>query len=576
MGARGSLIRGNWSTIAGKPLDFRSNVASHPDDSFMPKRFLAHLTGYLFALGSVVPAQAAGPAEVAIGERLFLETRFSQFFAVQSAGNANVPFASGDPTVEKTVTLDEPAPGPFAGQAMNCRACHFVDEHSSTLKNRTYADFARRSPIPPRIDGLTLTVRNSPALVNSSPSRRGGTLMHFDGEFFNGRELAIATLTGRNFGWLASENAAAIAHVAHIIRADDGTGELAQKFGGSYAEVLAGADAVPAGLRLPKAYRIDVTKAADEQILRTLGRLLEAYMKSLTFALDERGQFNGSPYDVFLEKNGLPRKPRRGESESAYVRRLFAQINTITTPLWVSNDDRTFGIHDQDFVFGPSEFKGLKVFFTGSGVEPAAVATVASGGAGNCVSCHIPPTFSDFGFHNTGATQEEYDSLHGAGAFVALTIPTLAERRQNPEDFLPRSYKRPGAMGTFSTIPEATSPNRTDLGLWNIFANPDHPRSQAAILRSLKQRGSKAVLLPLTIGRFKTPGLRDLADSAPYLHNGSKDTLEDVLEFYKTFSDLARAGEVRNPAPESLGIALVPQDIELLAAFLRSLNEDYE
>jgi cytochrome c peroxidase len=128
----------------------------------------------------------------------------------------------------------------------------------------------------------------------------------------------------------------------------------------------------------------------------------------------------------------------------------------------------------------------------------------------------------------------------------------------------------------FASIPELSKPGRTDLGSWNSFANPNHPRPQAALLRSLKLRGSKSSLLELTIGRFKTPGLRALADSAPYLHNGSKDTLEDVLEFYRLFSVKARDGKVRNAASESFGVALLPQNLPPLAAFLRALNEDYE
>jgi hypothetical protein len=542
----------------------------------MSKRILGFLSGSLIALQSATFAQDAEPAEVVIGERLFLETRFSQFFAAQSAGNANAAFTSGDPVVGQTVTTGTPQPGPFAGQAMNCRACHLVDEHNAALKNRTYADFARRSPVPARTDGLTLTARNSPSLVNASLKRPGGMLLHFDGEFSSGRELAVGTLTGRNFGWLASEKATAITHVAHIIRDDDGTGELAQAFGGSYADVLAAEATVPTELRLPKPFRLDVTKATDEQIVAAVGRLIEAYMNSLTFAQDERGRFNGSPYDVFLAKNGLPQAPRSGESAAAYTRRLFAAIRKLANPQWVSNADRTFSIHDQDFVFGPTELNGLGIFFTGTGTKPAPAIAVASGGAGNCVACHTPPAFTDFGFHNTGATQEEYDAIHGAGAFAALQIPTYAERRETPDAFLPLSSKHPNAAGVFAAIPELSKPGRTDLGLWNIFGNADHPRPQAALLRSLKQRGSNSTLLDLTIGRFKTPGLRDLADSAPYLHNGSKDTLEDVLEFYRVFSLNARDGTVRNAASESLGIALLTQDLPPLAAFLRALNEDYE
>ena len=34
-------------------------------------------------------------------------------------------------------------------------------------------------------------------------------------------------------------------------------------------------------------------------------------------------------------------------------------------------------------------------------------------------------------------------------------------------------------------------------------------------------------------GRFKTPTLRGVAHTAPYLHDGSLATLEDVVEFYR-------------------------------------------
>ena len=34
------------------------------------------------------------------------------------------------------------------------------------------------------------------------------------------------------------------------------------------------------------------------------------------------------------------------------------------------------------------------------------------------------------------------------------------------------------------------------------------------------------------IGRFKGPILRGLAARAPYFHNGSADTLRDVVDFY--------------------------------------------
>src|SRR5262245_12762367 len=71
--------------------------------------------------------EEADPAQVAIGERLFLETRFAQFAAAQG-GDVNAPFRIGDPVVQQLKTTTGTIPSPFAGQSMNCRSCHLVDD----------------------------------------------------------------------------------------------------------------------------------------------------------------------------------------------------------------------------------------------------------------------------------------------------------------------------------------------------------------------------------------------------------------------------------------------------------------
>jgi hypothetical protein len=54
------------------------------------------------------------------------------------------------------------------------------------------------------------------------------------------------------------------------------------------------------------------------------------------------------------------------------------------------------------------------------------------------------------------------------------------------------------------------------------------------------------------------------------------DTIEDVVNFYVTFSSMARAGTVRNAAPQMSGIFLDSSAVAPLAAFLRALDEsDY-
>ena len=70
-------------------------------------------------------------------------------------------------------------------------------------------------------------------------------------------------------------------------------------------------------------------------------------------------------------------------------------------------------------------------------------------------------------------------------------------------------------------------------------------------------------------GAFKTPTLRDIALTAPYMHDGSEKTLEDVIEFYVE-------GGVTNPHldEEMRPRKLTDQDKRDLVQFLRALTGD--
>jgi mono/diheme cytochrome c family protein len=68
-------------------------------------------------------------------------------------------------------------------------------------------------------------------------------------------------------------------------------------------------------------------------------------------------------------------------------------------------------------------------------------------------------------------------------------------------------------------------------------------------------------------GTTNTPPLIEAADTGPFFHNNSADTLEDAIAFYgsKTFAD--------SPAGQSGGAFLfAPGDIEAIGALLRTLN----
>jgi cytochrome c peroxidase len=533
--------------------------------------------------GGSVAMEESAEAAVELGERLFLETRFAQFFAAHSAG-PNDELSAGDPVLDFTITPTDELPGPFAGRAMNCRACHLVDEHRFTAGggNRTYADFARRSPVPAREDGHSVTPRNSPTLVGIVVPRSHGHLLHFDGEFPTPADLVVGTLTGRNYGWLPGEEDQAVDHIARVLREDDGTGALARAFGGAYRRVLGGGLAVPEELRLPPRLQVDVDRASDRELVRLVGKLIAAYLQSLQFA-QEGGVFDGSPFDLFLEANGLRRAPRAGQSDLAYSREIRARLARGKPIRFIRADGpRTFALHDQPFRFGPKELHGLRIFLAEGRHRGR------SGGVGNCVSCHPLPRFTDFRFHNTGATQRAYDGAHGSGTFAALAIPDLATRNAAPAAWLPASPQHPDATGRFRQPVDAGTPGAADLGLWNVLANPDMPRTAhqrrlaRAACRSMGKAACRAArrdparLLDASIALFKTPGLRDLGHSAPYFHDGSFDSLEAVVTFYRETAALARSGALRNAAPELARLSIDAADVAPLAAFLRALNEDYE
>jgi len=72
-------------------------------------------------------------------------------------------------------------------------------------------------------------------------------------------------------------------------------------------------------------------------------------------------------------------------------------------------------------------------------------------------------------------------------------------------------------------------------------------------------------------GAFKTPTLRDIQRTAPYMHDGSVDTLEEVVELYD------KGGEA-NPWLDSKmePLGLSEQEKADVVAFMRSLEGDWE
>ncbi len=101
-----------------------------------------------------------------------------------------------------------------------------------------------------------------------------------------------------------------------------------------------------------------------------------------------------------------------------------------------------------------------------------------------------------------------------------------------------------------------TGPNLTDGGFHNIGIgmdqeNPDQGRKAHSGLAG-------------DLGAFKTPTLRDIAQTAPYMHDGSLATLEEVVQYYNR-------GGTDNPFldEEIYPLKLNDDDVAALVQFLR-------
>ena len=76
---------------------------------------------------------------------------------------------------------------------------------------------------------------------------------------------------------------------------------------------------------------------------------------------------------------------------------------------------------------------------------------------------------------------------------------------------------------------------------------------------------------------FRTPSLRNLRFTAPYMHNGSIKTLKQVLEFYEDISDGKErstlvAKDQFDPLVTQLNLSV--KEMSLIISFLNTLNDD--
>lgn len=168
-------------------------------------------------------------------------------------------------------------------------------------------------------------------------------------------------------------------------------------------------------------------------------------------------------------------------------------------------------------VTGPSPFDRY-VEGDETAMDAAAVRGMALfKGKGNCIACHNGPNFTDSGFYNIGLKDNPLlaDEVH------QKVLKFDAKRTKNAD---------------WETI--TSDPGRYlithDQGDW---------------------------------GRFKTPTLRNLADTPPYTHDGRYRTLDEVIDHYDRGGDTTR-----NQDPRIKPLHLSSDQKQDLKAFLLALR----
>jgi len=223
-----------------------------------------------------------------------------------------------------------------------------------------------------------------------------------------------------------------------------------------------------------------------------------------------------------------------GDSSPCYYRAAFGAYPSAHDPETVLvNVAKALAAYEETLVTGRTPFDDFRDALA-RGESPLPTYPVAAQrglkiffGRGNCFACHKGPNFTDAAFRGTGVA-----------AFVG---------QANPD------------TGHFEGLQTLRASRFNLLGRYNDDAAKAGPGGAREIKVDVRERA-----------KWRTPSLRNVAVTAPYLHNGTAASLYDVVRRYaksvsaQTFVDDER--KVRR-------VDLSPLDIEDLVAFLDTLTD---
>lgn len=199
----------------------------------------------------------------------------------------------------------------------------------------------------------------------------------------------------------------------------------------------------------------------------------------------------------------------RSEDENAAM--LSKSIAAYITSLSAANAPFDAFVNGDNSAISESAKRGLHFFITDGG----------------CLRCHFGPWFTDGSFHSVGVPPLNGGPLKDSGRYGAIDQLKQAEF---------------GAGSEFSE---------------------DKNGMRATITKHIAKRKDDW-------GAFRTPSLRNVAKTSPFMHAGQLATLDEVIEHYSTLENFVSADHHRETI--LIPLNMTEQQKEDLKAFLKTLT----
>lgn len=195
------------------------------------------------------------------------------------------------------------------------------------------------------------------------------------------------------------------------------------------------------------------------------------------------------------------------------------------------NVGKALAAYQRTITFRESRFDVYSKGFTGfNAQEEQGLALFL--GKGNCISCHNTPLFSDQNFHNTGLQRQMDIEAEDMGRASGL------------RDLLNSDF----------TCASAWSDTKSCSTLENLLGELEDENADPKRF----------------LDAFKTPSLRNVAKTFPYMHSGQIGSLRLAISHYAT-APKAIVGQ-SEIAPKSLS----QPEVLALEAFLKTLSSDFD